>query len=164
MIRYEYRSVPAPRRENRYPGVESGEAAFARTIEDALNAEAAAGWEFQRAEALPCDVRKGALRARVEELHTVLIFRRPVQAADAPGERTRDRAGTQREPEAPPGHGPDDAPRGPEETRPAAQMQAARMQAEQEHAERTHAGQMQAGQMQAGPPQDAPAQQRAPEG
>jgi hypothetical protein len=86
MTSYEYKTLPAPRRERRVRGQKAGADAFAAAIQAVLNDQAAAGWEFQRAESLPCDEKKGFLGRRQEVLHTLLIFRRaipaPVQAAE----------------------------------------------------------------------------------
>ncbi|MFT4791875.1 MAG: hypothetical protein ACJAVR_000743 [Paracoccaceae bacterium] len=78
MIRYEYQTLPAPRRERRARGKTSGAEAFAQTIQAVLNDQAAAGWEFQRAESLPCDEKKGLFGGRHEVLHALLVFRRVV--------------------------------------------------------------------------------------
>ena len=76
MTRYEYKTVAAPRRERRFKGVKAGADGFARTIEDALNEECVDGWEYLRAESLPCDSKGGLFSRGMEILHTVLIFRR----------------------------------------------------------------------------------------
>lgn len=81
MTRYEYKTVPAPRRPKKYRAIKSGEEAFARTLEEALNREGAEGWEYLRAESLPCDVKKGMFSGAREELHSVLIFRRALPGA-----------------------------------------------------------------------------------
>jgi hypothetical protein len=86
MTAYDYKTVPAPRRSKRFKGVRGGAESFARTVEETLSAEAVDGWEFYRAESLPCEERKGWFGGRHEALHTVLIFRR---VKDKPGFRAQ---------------------------------------------------------------------------
>lgn len=74
MPRYEYKAVPAPRTPTRVRGVKGDEARFAFTIEEAINASATDGWEFLRAETLPCEHR-GWFNRRTED-RTLLVFRR----------------------------------------------------------------------------------------
>jgi hypothetical protein len=72
--RYEYKVVPAPRTPAKVRGVKGDDARFALTIEEAINASAADGWEFVRAETLPCEHR-GWFRRSTDE-QTLLVFRR----------------------------------------------------------------------------------------
>ena len=44
-MRYDYKTVAAPRRSGKFKGIK-GPDAFARTIEEAISAEAGAGWEY----------------------------------------------------------------------------------------------------------------------
>ena len=83
MTRYEYKTVAAPRRERRFKGVKAGADGFARTIEDVLNEECVDGWEYLRAESLPCDSKGGLFSRGMEILHTVLIFRRALPDPNA---------------------------------------------------------------------------------
>ncbi len=76
MTPYEYKVVPAPRRARRYKGVRGKPECFARTLEETIAAEAHDGWEFQRADSLACEERKGWFGGHTETLHTVLVFRR----------------------------------------------------------------------------------------
>ena len=91
MPRYEYKVVPAPHRFRRIKGVRGPEARFAMTVEELINETAGDGWDYVRADTMPCEHR-GWLRRRVEE-HTVLIFRREhemmpqVKAAEPPRPR-----------------------------------------------------------------------------
>ncbi|MEC9431416.1 MAG: DUF4177 domain-containing protein [Pseudomonadota bacterium] len=84
MILYDYKTVAAPRRAGKFRGVAKGPDAFARTLEEAIAAEAAAGWEYLRAENLPCEERPGFLARRATVFHSVLIFRRPKPGQEAP--------------------------------------------------------------------------------
>ncbi|MBM9594627.1 DUF4177 domain-containing protein [Roseitranquillus sediminis] len=73
-MRSEYKVVPAPHRHRRIKGVKGVESRFAMTVEELINENATEGWEYVRADRLPCEHRSW-LRRRVEE-HTLLIFRR----------------------------------------------------------------------------------------
>lgn len=99
MTSYEYKTLPAPRRERRVRGQKAGADAFAAAIQAVLNDQAAAGWEFQRAESLPCDEKKGLFGRRQEVLHALLIFRRAV-ATPAPAAEIRPAAPGRTEPAA----------------------------------------------------------------
>ncbi|MDF2231982.1 hypothetical protein P2H44_05400 [Albimonas sp. CAU 1670] len=88
MSAYEYKTVAAPRRAGRYRGVAKGPDSFARTLEEALADEAVDGWEFLRAENLPCEEKRGWLSRRETVFHAVLVFRRmreQVRPVAAPG-------------------------------------------------------------------------------
>ena len=74
MARYEYKVVPAPKRPTRIRGVKGDEARFAFTIEEVINTSAADGWEFLRAETLPC--QHGGWFRRHVDTQTLLVFRR----------------------------------------------------------------------------------------
>ena len=76
MSAYEYKTVAAPRRAGRYRGVARGAESFARTIEEMLSTESVDGWEFLRAENLPCEEKHGWLSRRETVFHSVLVFRR----------------------------------------------------------------------------------------
>ena len=115
MTRFEYKTVAAPRKERRFKGVKSGAEGFARTIEDVLNEECVDGWEFQRAESLPCDARGGLFSRGGEVLHTVLIFRRALPDPHArpelsPHHQPVIRASKKPEPKGAPGATPLHAP------------------------------------------------------
>ena len=76
MRKFEYKAIPAPSRGTKAKGVKTNEDRFALSLSDALNEMAEDGWEYVRAETLPCDVRKG-LTGRQTLEQNVLIFRRP---------------------------------------------------------------------------------------
>jgi hypothetical protein len=82
MPSYEYRVVPAPRAAAKERGVKTTDARFAATLTRLMNDLGAEGWEFQRAETLPCDERRG-LTGRVETTQHMLVFRREREAAQA---------------------------------------------------------------------------------
>lgn len=80
MAQYEYKVVAAPERTEKVKGLRTTGERFAHTLGTALNEMAREGWEFLRAETLPCAERGGLLRrVRVSEQH-VLVFRRPLSA------------------------------------------------------------------------------------
>ncbi|PTX54029.1 uncharacterized protein DUF4177 [Litoreibacter ponti] len=85
MTTYEYQVVPAPRKAKAPRKVKGPEAKFATTLTDVINEMAADGWEYQRAETLPCDERQG-FTGRTTKYHSVLVFRRAVSTAPAPEE------------------------------------------------------------------------------
>lgn len=86
MSEYEYRAEPAPQRGIKVKGARSGRARFAAAIGAALNEAAASGWEFVRAETLPCEERSGLAGTKTVQ-HTLLIFRRPRDIDEAQATR-----------------------------------------------------------------------------
>lgn len=76
MTQYTYRIVPAPAKAPRASGVKGTEARFARGLEVAINALAADGWEYLRADTLPSEERAGLIGSRTVN-RSVLVFRRP---------------------------------------------------------------------------------------
>lgn len=84
MTQYEYRVIPAPRRAKRVRGMGSSLERFAATVAETINDAAAEGWEFLRSETLPLEERRGLLRGRVEVLHSLLVFRRPLKGRSDP--------------------------------------------------------------------------------
>jgi hypothetical protein len=83
MPAYEYRIVPAPRVATKEKGAKTTEARFAVTLTRLMNELGAEGWEYLRAETLPCDERRG-FTGRVETTQHVLVFRRERVAPVAP--------------------------------------------------------------------------------
>ncbi|MEM8579123.1 MAG: DUF4177 domain-containing protein, partial [Pseudomonadota bacterium] len=75
MTHYEYRVVAATNRGQKAKGVKTAEARFALALEQQINAEAAEGWEYQRAEMLPSLERAGLTGTTTEWRH-MLVFRR----------------------------------------------------------------------------------------
>ncbi|WP_114284256.1 DUF4177 domain-containing protein [Candidatus Halocynthiibacter alkanivorans] len=72
---YEYKVVPAPLRGRKAKGLKGTQARFAHALEQAMNELAAEGWEYLRAETLPCEERISLMRRNTRDLH-VLVFRR----------------------------------------------------------------------------------------
>lgn len=82
MQRFEYRVVPAPARGEKAKGVKAPEDRFAHALAQAMNTMAAEGWEYQRAETLPCTEGGGFFsRASTTVYRSMLVFRRPLAAA-----------------------------------------------------------------------------------
>ena len=81
MIKFEYKAVPAPSNGTKAKGVKSTEDRFALAMTDALNDLAEDGWDYVRAETLPCDERKG-LTGTQTKFQNVLIFRRQIIPVD----------------------------------------------------------------------------------
>ena len=80
MSKFEYKAVPAPTRGTKAKGAKSTEDRFALSITETLNEMAADGWEYVRAETLPCEERKG-LTGTQTTYQNVFIFQRFKQVA-----------------------------------------------------------------------------------
>ncbi len=85
--RFEYRLVPAPRKGRKVRGAKTPEARFAAALMEIMNEMGREGWEYQRADTLPCDQRSG-LTGKTTVYHNVLVFRRVIAAPqeEAPAE------------------------------------------------------------------------------
>lgn len=80
---YEYKVIPAPKKPSRIKGVRGTEAKFAASLAEIMNGLGRDGWEYQRADTLPCEERAGLTR-RTTVFQNVLVFRREI--ADEPVE------------------------------------------------------------------------------
>lgn len=101
MQRYEYKVIPAPKRGEKLRGVKTTEDRFALTLTELMNSLGADGWDYVRADTLPCDERAGLTGTRTT-YQNMLVFRRVrVDAAvpEAPAASSLLRATP--EPEAP---------------------------------------------------------------
>lgn len=78
--RYEYKVVPAPRRGEKVKGAKTVEDRFAVALARVMNEQGAEGWEYLRADTLPCEERVG-LTGKATHFHHMLVFRRAL----APG-------------------------------------------------------------------------------
>lgn len=81
MQSHEYTVVPAPSRGEKAPGLKTTADRFAHTLAELLNRMAVDGWDYVRAETLPAEERSG-IAGRNTVWQNVLIFRRPIAAAD----------------------------------------------------------------------------------
>ena len=75
MTAFEYRVVPAPKRGQKERGLKTSEDRYAHALQGTINELGAKGWEYLRAETLPCEERQG-FRGRTTVYHSVLVFRR----------------------------------------------------------------------------------------
>ena len=103
MSGYTYKVVPAPTQGTKAKGVKSTEDRFALSMTNTLNEMAGAGWEYIRAETLPCDERKG-LTGTQTTYQNVLIFRKASASVEAAEPRPTPltlRAPSQPQPAAP---------------------------------------------------------------
>ena len=80
MTAFEYRVVPAPRRGQKERGLKTAEDRYANALQGTINEMGAKGWEYLRAETLPCEERQG-LGGRKTVYHSVLVFRRATAQA-----------------------------------------------------------------------------------
>ncbi|MCC5987254.1 MAG: DUF4177 domain-containing protein [Pararhodobacter sp.] len=77
---YEYKVIPAPARTVKVKGLKTAGERFAHLLSECLNEAASEGWEYVRAESLPCEERKG-LMSTARSSQVVLIFRRQLPVA-----------------------------------------------------------------------------------
>ncbi|MEM7717992.1 MAG: DUF4177 domain-containing protein [Pseudomonadota bacterium] len=89
MRKFEYKAVPAPTAGTKAKGVKTTEDRFALSLTDTLNEMAEEGWEYVRAETLPCTERKG-LTGTQQTYQNILIFRK-LEATALPLDRTTSR-------------------------------------------------------------------------
>ncbi len=82
MAVYEYRAMPAPRKGKAGKGVKGSAAKLANAISELMNEMAADGWEYLRADTLPCEERQG-LTSKTVKYHSMLVFRRATGAVEA---------------------------------------------------------------------------------
>ncbi len=80
MQRYEFKVMPAPRRGEKARGVKTTEERFAFALTQMMNELGRDGWDYVRADTLPCDERAG-LTGTKTTFQNMLVFRRPL--ADA---------------------------------------------------------------------------------
>jgi hypothetical protein len=79
MQRFEYHVVPAPRRGEKARGVKATDERFALALTNLMNVFGAEGWEYVRADSLPCDERSGLTGVKTTT-QNVLVFRRAIAA------------------------------------------------------------------------------------
>lgn len=76
MHQFEYRAIPAPSRPEKVKGLKTSEERLARSLTELMNQMAADGWDYLRADTLPCEERKGLFGGRELRHHSLLVFRR----------------------------------------------------------------------------------------
>jgi hypothetical protein len=72
---YEYKVVAAPTRGEKARGVKTGVDRFAHALQVLMNTLGRDGWDYVRADTLPCEERTG-FTGRTTVYHNVLVFRR----------------------------------------------------------------------------------------
>jgi uncharacterized membrane protein len=98
---FEYKVIPAPARAEKHRGLKTTAERFAHVLTQAINAEAEAGWDYVRAETLPCEERKGLMGGTRTTTETVLVFRRAVATPEeAAAETPEEASATRSEPAA----------------------------------------------------------------
>ncbi|WP_392338778.1 DUF4177 domain-containing protein [Loktanella salsilacus] len=93
MVHYDYKVVPAPKRGEKAKGLRAAEDRYALALTNALNAQAALGWEYQRTETLPAEEREGLL-GKATVYQNMMVFRRAkpeAKAAPAPAPMIEDK-------------------------------------------------------------------------
>jgi hypothetical protein len=89
MAQFEYKVVPAPVKGEKVRGAKTTADRFAITLTTLMNDLGRDGWEYQRADTLPCEERVG-FTGRQTTFQHMLVFRRavvveaPVAALPAP--------------------------------------------------------------------------------
>jgi len=82
MPQYEYKVVPAPVKGTKTKGLKGTRERFAHTLMTLMNELGREGWEYLRADSLPCEERQG-LTGKSTSFQNLLIFRREIPAAPA---------------------------------------------------------------------------------
>lgn len=77
MQRYEYRVVPAPTKGEKAKGAKTTPDRFAVALMNVMNGLGAEGWEYVRADTLPCQERVGLTGSKTV-FQNMLVFRRPI--------------------------------------------------------------------------------------
>ena len=81
MQRFEFKVIPAPKRGEKARGVKTTEDRFAMALTTLMNQLGAEGWDYVRADALPCEERVG-LTGTKTTFQNVLVFRRVIGKAE----------------------------------------------------------------------------------
>lgn len=77
MPQYEYKVVPAPQRGEKAKGLKTAGERFAHALMGVMNDLGRDGWEYLRADTLPCEERSG-LTGKSTTYQNMLVFRREV--------------------------------------------------------------------------------------
>ena len=77
MQRYEFKVIPAPRRGEKSREAKTTADRFALAMASLMNSLGREGWDYVRADTLPCDERSG-LTGTKTTYQTLLVFRRPL--------------------------------------------------------------------------------------
>ena len=79
MQRFEYKVIPAPKRGEKARGEKTTEDRFALALTTLMNQLGADGWDYVRADSLPCEERAGFTSTKTT-FQNVLVFRREIAA------------------------------------------------------------------------------------
>jgi len=79
MPAFEYKVIPAPRRGDKARGAKTTADRFAAALTQVMNDLGRDGWDYLRADTLPCEERAG-LTGKTTAFQHMLVFRRPLQA------------------------------------------------------------------------------------
>lgn len=88
MQRFEFKVIPAPKRGEKARGVKSTEDRFALALTTLMNQLGAEGWDYVRADALPCEERVGFTGSKTT-FQNVLVFRRIIEGPQAQSQTAR---------------------------------------------------------------------------
>ncbi len=88
MQRFEYKVIPAPKRGEKARGVKTTEDRFAFALTNLMNQLGAEGWDYIRADSLPCDERVGFTGTKTT-FQNVLVFRRSLTQEAVPQPTSR---------------------------------------------------------------------------
>lgn len=80
MQRYEYKVIAAPKRGEKARGAKTTPDRFALALMQVMNDLGAQGWEYLRADTLPCEERSG-FTGKTTTFQNMLVFRRVLDAA-----------------------------------------------------------------------------------
>ncbi len=82
MQRYEYKVVPSPRKGEKARDARTTPDRFALALTSLMNKLGLDGWEYLRADALPCEERVGFTGSKTT-FQNMLVFRRGIEAGEA---------------------------------------------------------------------------------
>lgn len=84
MLRFEYKVVPSPRKGEKAHGAKTTPDRFALTLTTLMNKLGQDGWDYLRADTLPCDERVGFTGSKTT-FQSMLVFRRALtEGAEVP--------------------------------------------------------------------------------
>lgn len=99
MQRYEYKAVPPPDRGEKAPGAKTADDRHAQAVVSLMNRLGRDGWDYVRTDTFTREDKVGLARRSVTVHQTLMIFRRPLDAAQGPAESPRATFAATRTPE-----------------------------------------------------------------
>ncbi len=87
-MEYEYFAIAAPNQTKRKKGENTAAEHLASVMTEVMNEFAQAGWEYLRSETLSVMDKRHRFASTEERVETILIFRRPLDAAEPMAQRT----------------------------------------------------------------------------